>query len=132
MTATTNKESYFEGLVKLYHLMINADGHVDDKELRMGELMKKHENIDDWKFDHYLNKIATLDKDIIIEDCISSLKKCDHESQVRSIAWMSLIANSDGFMDPQEWKLIYYIYNTELKLKLSEIMEMQKLLPRPD
>ena len=61
-----------------------------------------------------------------------SLKKCNHESKVRSIAWMSLIANSDGFMDPQEWKLIYYIYNTELKLKLSEIMEMQKQLPRPD
>jgi uncharacterized tellurite resistance protein B-like protein len=112
--------------------MINADGHVDDKEIRMGELMKKHENIDDWEFDYYLKKIADIDKDMIIETCISSLKKCDHKLKVKSIAWMSLIANSDGFMDPQEWKLIYNIYNTELKLKLSEIMEMQKQLPRPD
>lgn len=132
MTLTDNKTHYFGGLVALYHLLINADGHVDDKELRMGELMKKHENIDDWEFNYHLNRIAEQDKEKIISDCINSLNKCDHEWRIKCIAWMSLIANSDGFMAPEEWKLIYYIYNTELKLNLSDILEMQKQLPRPN
>lgn len=132
MTLTDNKTHYFGGLVALYHLLINADGHVDDKEIRMGELMKKHENIDDWEFNYHLNRIAEQGKEKIISDCINSLKKCDHEWRIKCIAWMSLIANSDGFMAPEEWKLIYYIYNTELKLNLSDILEMQKQLPRPN
>ena len=131
MTLTKNKTHYFGGLVALYHLLINADGHVDEKELRMGQLMKKHENIDDWEFNYFLKKMADMQKKDIISECVESLKKCDLEWKVKCIAWMSLIANSDGFMAPEEWKLIYYIYNTELKLNLTDILEMQKQLPRP-
>lgn len=131
MTLTDNKLNYFGGLVSLYHLLINADGHVDEKELKMGQVMRKHENIEDWEFNYFLNKVADQNKDEVIQECIKSLNKCDYELKVKCIAWMSLIANSDGFMDPEEWKLIYYIYNTELKLNLSDILEMQKKLPRP-
>ena len=132
MTTTENKTNYFGGLVMLYHLLINADGTIDEKELTMGRLMKKHENIDDWEFNYFLKKISAQDKNQIIKDCISSLKKCDYQLKVKCIAWMSMIANSDGFMAPEEWKLIYHIYNTELKLNLKDILEMQKLLPRPN
>ena len=132
MTLTENKTHYFAGLVALYHRLITADGHVDEKELRMGEVMKKYENIDDWEFDYHLQRISELDKEIILSDCISSLKKCDYDWKIRCIAWLSLIANSDGFMDPEEWKLIYKIYNTELRLNLTDILNMQKSLPRPN
>jgi len=131
MTLTKNKTNYFGGLVALYHLLITADGHVDEKELRMGQLMKKHENIEDWEFDHFLSKVASTEKDKLVTECVDMLKKCDVDWRIRSIAWMSLIANSDGFMAPEEWRLIYNIYNTQLKLNLSDILAMQKTLPRP-
>jgi len=131
MTLTDNKTHYFAGLVALYHLLITADGRVDEKELKMGEVMKKYENIDDFEFDYHLKRISELDKEVVIHDCITSLRKCDYDWKIRCIAWLSLIANSDGFMDPEEWKLIYKIYNTELNLDLTDILEMQKSLPRP-
>ena len=131
MTLTENKTNYLSGLVTLYHLLINADGHIDNKEIVMGELMKKHENIDDWEFDNHLNLISDLDQKQNTKNCISALHKCDYDSKVKCVAWMSLIANSDGFMAPEEWKLIYLIYNTELKLNLKDILEVQKQLPRP-
>ena len=132
MTLIDNKINYIEGLVSLYHLLINADGHVDDKELKMGELMKTHEKIDDYMFDFYLNKISTQENKVVFDACVNSLNKCEHDWKVKCIAWMSLIANSDGFMDPEEWKLIYSIYNKELNLNLNDILEMQKQLPRPE
>lgn len=131
MTLTDNKTNYFSGLVTLYHLLINADGVIDDKELEMGELMKKHESIDDWEFNYYLNKISDKNDEEIIQQCVESLNKCDYDWKVKCIAWMSLIANSDGFMAPEEWKLIYHIYNTALHLNLSDILNVQKQLPRP-
>ena len=130
MTLTDQKTNFFSGLVTLYHLLINADGYVDEKELRMGKVMKKHENIDDWEFNYHLKKVAELTNDEILDICIESLKKCDYNDQVKAIAWMSLIANSDGFMAPEEWKLIYRIYNNELHLRLSDILDTQKVLPR--
>ncbi|MDZ7605792.1 MAG: TerB family tellurite resistance protein [Cyclobacteriaceae bacterium] len=130
MTLTQKKTNYYAGLVSLYHLLINADGHVDDKELKMGQLMKKHENMDDWEFNYRLRKVAEKKKEDLITECVESLKKCDNELKIRCIAWMSLIANSDGFMAPEEWKLIYKIYNTELNLNLADILAMQKKLPR--
>ncbi len=132
MTVTKNKTNYIEGLVSLYHLLINADGHIDDKELKMGELMKKHEGIADEVFNATLERISGMPKDDVIEDCIISLNKCDYDLKVKCIAWMSMIANSDGFMAPEEWQLIYHIYNTKLKLSLTDILEMHKQLPRPE
>ncbi len=130
MTLTENKTHYFGGLVALYHLLITADGQVDDREIRMGEMMRKHEKIEDWEFNYFLKKFAEQEKEQIVEECIISLKKCDYEWRVRCIAWMSLIANSDGFMAPEEWKLIYYIYNTKLKLNLADILDIQRDLPK--
>lgn len=130
MTLTENKTNYVEGLVSLYHLLINADGYIDEKEIKMGELMRKHESIDDLDFNYLLNKISELDKSKVIDNCIVSLRKCDYEWRVKCMAWMSLIANVDGFMAPEEWKLIYKIYSIELKLDLTDILEMHKQLPR--
>lgn len=132
MTVTDNKTNYIEGLVSLYHLLINADGHIDEKEIKMGELMRKHEEIDDKDFNDTLERISAMDKEDVIEDCVTSLNKCDYDMKVKCIAWMSMIANSDGFMAPEEWQLIYHIYNTKLKLNLSDILEMHKHLPRPE
>ena len=128
MTLAEHKISYIEGLVSLYHLLINADGHVDEKEVKMGKLMIQHEEIDNFIFERFLEKMSKLGKKNVIEYCVNALGKCSYELKVKSIAWMSLVANSDGFMDPEEWKLIYQIYNKELKLDLNDILEVQKQL----
>ncbi len=96
----------------------------------MGEIMRKHEEIEEWQFNYYMKRVAKLDKAQLLQLIVTSLGKCDYESQVKCIAWVSIIANSDGFMDPEEWKLIFYIYDTRLKLNIKDILEVQKKLPR--
>jgi len=48
--------------------------------------------------------------------------------QIRTIAWLCLIANSDGFMANEEWQFIYKTYFHELKLSREKILEEQKIL----
>ncbi len=130
MNITANNTKYFSGLVSLYHLLIHADGLIDEKEIEIGMLMKKYKNIEEWEFNYYLDKFSSQEKEKTIEDYLNALNDCDYELKIKCIAWMSLIANSDGFMASEEWKLIYYIYGKKLNLDLKDILEIQRQLPR--
>jgi uncharacterized tellurite resistance protein B-like protein len=119
-----------EGFISLYYLMIIADGVISPKELDMGNLMMRHEKIDETSYHQKMESFRNLNKNELLNTCIRNLKNCSKDDQTRAVAWMSNVANSDGFMDPKEWALIYKIYNKELKLDLNKILEVQKELPR--
>lgn len=113
-------------ITQLYYLLIYADGNVNEKEVALGKQMAKIEHID--SFESKLEKLKENKTTNLLAASINTLKKLDRKLQIRSIAWMCVIANSDGFMDKEEWALIYKIYHTELDLTLNEIMEAQKEL----
>src|SRR5258706_958579 len=75
-----------------------------------------------------LTGFKTKDKDALYKECLLGLRKLDKQKQTRSISWLCVIANSDGFMDKEEWMLIYKIYDTELGLLLDDILKTQKEL----
>ena len=130
MITIANKANFSNGITNLYFLMVQADGRVDDKEIKMGEFMIAQEKLDVTEFYANLEKLKGLEKEQIIKLCVQSLNRCNYADQVRCIAWMSVIANSDGFMAPEEWKLIYRIYYLELKIKLADILQAQRQLPK--
>jgi uncharacterized tellurite resistance protein B-like protein len=117
-------------LSTLYFLLIYADGKVGEKEIVLGKKMLSAEGFDDKGFDALLESLKTKDKNVLLADCLVALKRLDSPTQIKCIAWLCVIANSDGFMDKEEWVLIYKIYHTELKLSLDEIMKTQRELNR--
>ncbi|MFW5700650.1 MAG: TerB family tellurite resistance protein [Cyclobacteriaceae bacterium] len=127
---TRENEDCIDGFLALYYMMIMADGVISPKEVDMGNLMIKHEKINEEYFHQQMEIFRNMDKSKLMHMCIEKLAKCNKDDQIRAVAWMSNVANSDGFMDPQEWTLIYRIYNKELKLDLNKILEKQKELPR--
>ena len=119
---------YRETITGLYYLLICADGTVNEKELLLGKKMIVAEGFDEQKFEASVTSFKTKDKTLLYNDCLDGLKKLDKQKQIRSISWMCVIANSDGFMDKEEWVLIYKLYNTELNLSLEDVMKTQKEL----
>lgn len=115
-------------LIKLYYLLVYADGVVDQKELAMGRRMCLYEKIDESTFDQEINNLKGMDHDLIYKESLRGLKLLTPGFQIRFIAWLSLIANADGFMDEREWQLIYRLYNKDLCLSLADIMTKQKEL----
>jgi len=109
-----------------YFLLICADGQVKEKELLLGKKMIAVEGFDGKKFEDAVGAFKSQDKKQIYNTCVSGLKKMEKKKQIRCVSWLSLIANSDGFMDREEWALIYRIYNDELGIQLNEILETQK------
>jgi len=90
--------------------------------------MRQAEGIDENKFNQLLEKLKPKKHEDIYKECIHGLKKLDTKNQIRCIAWLCVVANADGFMDKKEWMLIYKIYQTELNLRLDDIMMVQKEL----
>ncbi len=115
-------------LIKLFYLLVHADGTVNEREMAIGKQMTKAEGIGAAEFTTLLDSLKKRKRDVVYADCLEELKKLDHEKQVRCLAWLSVIANSDGFMDKAEWQFIYTLYHSELSLQLDEIMKKQKEL----
>jgi uncharacterized tellurite resistance protein B-like protein len=115
-------------LINLYYLLIYADGKVNDRELDLGRKMIEAEGFDIVKFEEQLEGLKTKNQNTLYADSLGALKKLDRTLQIKCIAWLCVIANSDGFMDKEEWILIYKIYHTELKLSLDDVMKTQKEL----
>jgi uncharacterized tellurite resistance protein B-like protein len=120
--------NYKTALINLYYLLINVDGKVEDQEIVMGKNMVKTEGIHPADFDNQMEKLVSKDSDELYKECVTRLRGLSQAQQIRSIAWLCITANADGFMDKQEWQLIYKLYSQELKLDLNEILKMQKVL----
>ena len=116
-------EKFTEAIVSLYHLISSADGKISDFEKRICELMMKSEGIEVPEFEMIINTIDQLSQDEIYAKSIDLLKSCTKDEQIKAMAWMRGIANSDGFMAKEEWSLIFKIYKKELNLNLKDIIE---------
>jgi uncharacterized tellurite resistance protein B-like protein len=118
--------TYKPTLIKLYHLLVNADGQVNEKELIAGRQMIRTEGINEFEFDRIIDSLKNRNAGIVYMECVEELKRFDQDKQIRCIAWLSVIANADGFMDKSEWHFIYKLYHVELGLQLDDVMKKQK------
>jgi uncharacterized tellurite resistance protein B-like protein len=111
-------------------MLINADGKVDEKEIDAAKQMVKAEGINESEFRSQMSALKTHDQFSLFSETVSGLRELEQKQQVRIIAWLCVVANSDGFMDRTEWQLIYKIYHKELGLQLHDIFAVQKELNR--
>jgi uncharacterized tellurite resistance protein B-like protein len=122
--------SYQSIIIRLYFLLIYADGNANQKELNSAKQMIAAENIPEADFVAQLALLKTITHDVIYKEAIEGLKKLDRTRQLRVVAWLCVLANADGFMERSEWQLIYKIYHKELGLPLNEIFDVQKHLTK--
>ncbi len=115
-------------LSKLFFLMASVNGHIRVKEQAVGNAMCAVEGISEDDFNTMVQVLQTKNSALIFNESISELKKSSREDQIKSIAWMCMVANADGFMERVEWQLIYKVYHKELDLPLEEVLQVQKQL----
>lgn len=115
-------------LIKLYYLLVHADNELNEREVAVGNQMIKTEGITESEFNIAFEQLKKRSEESVYSESILEIKKLDHKSQVRCIAWLCVVANADGFMDKKEWQFIYKVYHKELNLSLDEIMKVQKEL----
>jgi uncharacterized tellurite resistance protein B-like protein len=122
--------SYQSIIIRLYYLLIYADGDANQKELNSAKQMITSEGIQEPDFLAQLALLKSKSHETIYGEALAGLKKLERAKQLRVVAWLCVLANADGFMERSEWQLIYKIYHKELALPLNEIFDVQKHLTK--
>jgi uncharacterized tellurite resistance protein B-like protein len=117
----TEYNSYQIAMCKIYYLTIYADGDLTEDEYETGKRILKDEGITIDSLDiDVLRQFQTLVRQDQIKDCEHSLRELTRNEQVKCIAWMCLLAESDWVMSKPE-SAIYEYFLKALDLSLSEI-----------
>lgn len=104
---TTNK-TYQIGLLYLVHLLISADGVVDENEKKALNKIKEKENIPDSLFKEFETQVAIKKERDIYQEGIELLNKCSEEEKLNAFVHLYKLSEVDGRVHVKEVRLLLY------------------------
>ena len=104
---TTNK-TYQIGLLYLVHLLISADGVVDENEKKALNRIKEKENIPDSLFKEFETQVAIKKERDIYQEGIELLNKCSEEEKLNAFVHLYKMSEVDGRVHVKEVRLLLY------------------------
>ena len=112
---------------QLLFLIVYADNLVHERELFLAKNLSLMAGFRS-DLPAYFNQLTEQDRYQLLEQSVTELKALPKEVQTQTVAQLCIVANADGFMDKDEWQMIYSIYHNELKLRLDDVLRTQRQL----
>jgi len=119
------KLSFQEAFANLFFLMLSADNVADIKELKLGKKIIIFEKLDYTAVMNRVDDLSRMPKDEIFVQAIDLLKSLSKEAQLKCLAYMRLIAVSDGSYDERERQLLETISKSEISISIQDIVEVE-------
>ena len=104
----TPNKTYQIGLLYLVHLLISADGVVDENEKKALNKVKEKENIPDSLFAEFENQVATKKERDIYQEGIEMINKCTEEEKLNAFVHLYKMSEVDGRVHVKEVRLLLY------------------------
>lgn len=96
------------GLLYLIHLLINADGVIDEKERTALTRVKRDEEIPDDVFEEFENGIAKLKEREIYLTGIEFINECSKQEKLDAFVHLYRVSEADGRVHVKEVRLLLY------------------------
>jgi uncharacterized tellurite resistance protein B-like protein len=100
--------NYHLGILNLTHLLVSADGIVDDQEKQALARLRKLEQIDDDVFEAFSQSIQSKKERDIYKEGIDSINACTDEEKLRALALLYKMSEVDGRVHAKEVRLLLY------------------------
>lgn len=104
----TSNQNYQLGLLHLVHLLISADGVIDEKERNAILYIKKKENIPDAICVAFEDGIKTRKEREIYQQGISLINECSEEEKLNAFVHLYRLSEVDGNVHVKEVRLLLY------------------------
>lgn len=101
-------KNYQLGLLYLIHLLISADGVVDENEIKELQKIKTREGIPDSTFDEFKRAIAEKKGRDIYQAGIEYMNLCTDEEKLRAFVLLYKMSEVDGRIHVKEVRLLLY------------------------
>jgi uncharacterized tellurite resistance protein B-like protein len=108
-------KNYHLGLLYLVHLLINADGVVNEQEEKALHKIKEVENIPAEIFAEFLSDVAIKKPKEVYQRGIEMINACSDEMKLKAFVHLYRISDIDGNVHVKEVRLLLY------SIKLADI-----------
>ncbi|QOI96826.1 MAG: TerB family tellurite resistance protein [Flammeovirgaceae bacterium] len=99
---------YQFGLLYLVHLLVSADGVIDDNERTALQHIKKREGISDEIFAKFEHDIKTRKERDIYQTGIERLNNCSDDEKLKAFVLLYKMSEVDGRVHVKEVRLLLY------------------------
>jgi uncharacterized tellurite resistance protein B-like protein len=104
--------TYKLALLHLIHVLVNADGVVDERERQVLETIRREENISDAVFHAFEARIISSATKNVYEHGMKLLEDCSDEEKLQVFAHLYRMALADDDMNMREVRLLFYALRT--------------------
>jgi uncharacterized tellurite resistance protein B-like protein len=101
-------KNYQLGLLYLTHLLISADGIIDEKEFSSLIRIKNKENIPDSVFKEFEDSVRNKNEKEIYKTGIDIISECPDEEKLEAFAHLYNMSEVDGTVHVREVRLLLY------------------------
>jgi uncharacterized tellurite resistance protein B-like protein len=95
-------------MLYLTHLLISADGTIDDHEVKALDLIRKREKISQQFFDEFIMAIKGKKERELFQLGIDTINQCSEEEKLQVFVILYKLAEVDGRVHLKEIKLLLY------------------------
>jgi uncharacterized tellurite resistance protein B-like protein len=121
-------KNYQLGLLYLVHLLVSADGVVDEKELAALEKIKSREKISDDVFGQFKTDINIKKERDIYQSGLEYLSQCTNEERLQAFAILYKMSEVDGRVHVKEVRLL--LYSTKMTgVEFDDVVKQAGLMP---
>jgi uncharacterized tellurite resistance protein B-like protein len=117
--------NYQMGLLYLIHLLISADGIVDDRELAYLLRIKKDENIPDPLFKEFGDSVNDKKDKEIFKTGIDLISACTDEEKLNAFVHLYKMSEVDGSIHAKEVRILLYSVN-EAGIEFNDVVNHAK------
>ena len=104
----SDNRNYQLGLLYLVHLLINADGIIDEKERTALLLVKVADRIPDSIFHEFETEISRQKEREIYQMGIEMINECNREEKLKAFVHLYKMSEADGRVHVKEVRLLLY------------------------
>jgi uncharacterized tellurite resistance protein B-like protein len=101
-------KNYQLGLLYLVHLLVSADGVVDENELAALDKIKSREKISDDVFSQFKKDITIKKERDIYQGGLEYLNQCSDQEKLQAFAILYKMSEVDGRVHVKEVRLLLY------------------------
>ena len=121
-------KNYQLGLLYLVHLLVSADGVVDEKELAALEKIRSREKIPDTIFSQFKIDITVRKEREIYQSGLEYLGQCTNEERLQAFAILYKMSEVDGRVHVKEVRLL--LYSTKMTgVEFDDVVTQAGLMP---
>jgi uncharacterized tellurite resistance protein B-like protein len=103
-----SSKNYQLGLLYLTHLLISADGVIDEKEFASLLRIKNKENMPDSVFKEFEDSVRNMNEKEIYKTGIEIIGNCPDEEKLDAFAHLYNMSEVDGSVHVREVRLLLY------------------------